>query len=75
MKPQKYKYLFRLDGGEMVLVPHATRPGDADVCARKLAKLVAKRERVTEAVCVWKGPEDERIPEEIREEIRKGAAS
>lgn len=75
MKPQKYKYLFRLDGGEIVLVPHATRPGDAETCARKLAKLVAKREKVSEAVCIWKGPEEQKIPAEIREEIEKEAVS
>lgn len=75
MKTQKYKYLFRLDGGEIVLVPHATRPGDAENCARKLAKLVAKREKVSEAVCIWKGPEEQRIPAEIREEIEKEAVS
>lgn len=66
---QKYKYLFRLDGGEFVIVPHETRPGDAESCARKLAKLLAKRERVSEAVCIWKGPAEEKIPAEIREEI------
>ena len=75
MKTQAYKYLFRLDGGEIVLVPHATRPGDAENCARKLAKLVAKREKVSEAVCIWKGPEEEKIPAAIREEIEREAVS
>lgn len=75
MEKQKYKYLFRLDGGDMVLVPHATRPGDAENCARKLAKLVAKREKVSEAVCIWKGPEETKIPDEIRAEIEKEAVS
>lgn len=75
MKTQKYKYLFRLDGGEHMLVYHATRPGDAENCARKLAKLVAKREKVSEAVCIWKGPEEQKIPAEIREEIEKEAVS
>ena len=75
MKTQRYKYLVRLDGGEHMLVYHATRPGDAENCARKLAKLVAKREKVSEAVCIWKGPEDEKIPAEIREEIWREAQS
>ena len=75
MKTQKYKYLFRLEGGEIVLVPHATRPGDAENCARKLAKLVAKREKAVEAVCIWKGPEEQKIPAEIRREIEKEAVS
>ena len=75
MEKLKYKYLFRLDGGDMILVPHETRPGDAENCARKLAKLVAKRERASEAVCIWKGPEDVKIPDQIRAEIEKEAVS
>lgn len=69
MKNIKMKYLFRLDSGENVLVVHATRPGDAENCARKMARLVAKRFGAAEAVCVWKGSEEERIPEEIRKEL------
>ena len=58
-----------------MIVIHATMPGDAEVCARKMAKLVAKKEGWSEAVCVWKGPADERIPEPIREEIRRERVS
>lgn len=72
---QPYKYLFRLDGGEIIMVVHETRPGDAENCARKMAKQVAKKEKVPEAVCVWKGPASERIPEPIREEIRRERVS
>ena len=72
---QKYKFLFRCPGEEPVIVIHETKPGDAEACARKMAKQVAKKEKVPEAVCVWKGPASERIPEPIREEIRRERVS
>ena len=74
MKTQTYKYLFRLESGEIVMVVHETRPGDAEDCVRKIAKILAKRERVPSVVCVWMGPEDAKIPEKIRAEIRKETA-
>lgn len=67
---QRYKFLFRVDG-EPVMVVHDTRPGDAENCARKMARIIAKKEHAAEVACIWKGPEDEKIPEKIREEIRK----
>lgn len=72
---QKYKFLFRCPGEEPAMVIHDTRPGDAEACARKMARLVAKKEGWTEAVCIWKGPEDEKIPAAIREEIRRERVS
>lgn len=72
---QKYKFLFRCPGEEPVIVIHETKPGDAEACARKMAKLVAKKEGWSEAVCVWMGPEDRKIPEPIREEIRRERVS
>lgn len=72
---QKYKFLFRCPGEEPVIVIHETKPGDAEVCARKMAKLVAKKEGWSEAVCVWMGPEDRKIPEPIREELRRERVS
>jgi len=72
---QKYKFLFRCPGEEPVIVIHETKPGDAEACARKMAKLVAKKEGWSEAVCVWMGPEDKKIPEPIREELRRERVS
>ena len=72
---QKYKFLFRCAGEEPVIVIHETKPGDAEVCARKMAKLVAKKEGWSEAVCVWMGPEEKKIPEPIREELRRERVS
>ena len=66
----QYRYLFRLADGEIVEVRHETRAGDVEECARKLARLVGKRERSSEVVCVWKGPAGERVPIEIRREMR-----
>ena len=71
MERTKYKFLFRGAGMEPVIVVHYTRPGDAENCARKMAKLVAKREHVDEVECVWMGPEELRIPQKILDEIRK----
>ena len=58
-----------------MIVIHETKPGDAEACARKMAKLVAKKEGWSEAVCVWMGPEDRKIPEPIREELRRERVS
>lgn len=71
----KYKFLFRAAGEEPVMVIHDTRPGDAEACARKMAKIVAKKIRVPEVACVWMGPESEKIPAAIREELKKERAS
>lgn len=69
---QRYKFLFRVDGSsEPVMVIHNTRPGDAENCARKMARIIAKKEHAAEVTCIWKGPEDEKIPDKIREEIRR----
>lgn len=68
---QRYQYLFRCAGQDPVIVRHDTRPGDAEACARKMAKLVAKKMGTDEVRCLWKGPETAEIPEEIRAEIRK----
>ena len=75
MEKQKYKFLFRIPGSDPVMVIHETRPGDAEICARKAAKLVAKKVGAESVECVWKGPADEKIPEKIREEIRKERVS
>ena len=71
MERIKYKFIFRTRGEEPVIVVHDTRPGDAENCARKLAKLVAKREKWPDAECAWMGPEDQRLPEKIREAMRR----
>ena len=71
----KYKFLFRAPGEDPVIVIHDTRPGDAENCARKMARIVAKKQGWPEASCVWMGPEDERIPAKIREEMQKERAS
>lgn len=71
----KYKFLFRAPGEEPVMVIHDTRPGDAQNCARKMARIVAKKQGWPEAECVWMGPEDEKIPAAIREEIRRERVS
>ena len=71
---QRYKFFFRVDG-EPVMVIHDTRPGDAENCARKMARIIAKKEHAAEVACIWKGPEDEKIPEPIREELRRERVS
>lgn len=75
MEKIKYKFLFRAPGEDPVIVLHATRPGDAEACARKMARIVAKKQGWAEASCVWMGPEDERIPEAVRAEIRRERVS
>ena len=67
----KYKFLFRCPGEDPVMVIHDTRPGDAEICARKMARIVAKKQGWAEAACVWMGPAEQRIPEAVREELRK----
>lgn len=74
MKTQSYKYLFRLDGREIVMVVHETRVGNAEDTARKIAKILAKREKAQTVSCVWMGPREAAVPEEIRKEIRKETA-
>ena len=71
MKAQKYKYIFQAEGEDPVLVIHTTRPGDAENCARKMARLVAKKTGAASVRCLWKGPIDEKIPGKIREELGK----
>lgn len=75
MEKIRYKFLFRCAGEDPVLVIHATRPGDAQNCARKMARIVAKKQGWPEASCVWMGPEDEKIPEAVRAEIRRERVS
>lgn len=75
MKTQSYKYIFRLDGREVVMVVHDTRPGDAENTARKIAKILAKRENAQTVSCIWMGPRETPLPEEIRKEIKKERAS
>ena len=70
-----YKFLFRAAGEDPMIVIHETRPGDAEDCARKMAKVVAKKIRVPEVACVWMGPEDAKIPEKIRRELQKERVS
>ena len=65
-----YRYLFRVDGGEIVEVRHHTRAGDVEECARKLGRLIGKREKASEVICIWKGPDTAPIPAEIRKEMR-----
>ena len=67
----RYKFLYSAPGEEPVLVRHDTRPGDAEGCARKMARLVAKKKGWPEVSCVWYGPNDEPLPPRIREEIRR----
>lgn len=74
-EPIKYKFLFRIPGEDPLIVVHATRPGNAEGCAKKMAKLVAKKYRAESAECVWMGPEEKKIPEEIMKEIRKERVS
>ncbi|MBR4184311.1 MAG: hypothetical protein IKQ87_00965 [Clostridia bacterium] len=71
----RYKFIFRCPGEECVLVRHVTRPGDAESCARKMARLVAKKMGWAEAVCVWMGPESNPVPAEVRAEIGKGESA
>lgn len=75
MEKIRYKFLFRIPGQEPVMVKHATRPGDAENCARKMARLVGKKCGAAEVACVWMGPETAKIPEPIREELRREAVS
>ncbi len=75
MEKIRYKFLFRCAGEDPVLVIHAMRPGDAQICARKMARIVAKKQGWPEASCVWMGPEDEKIPEAVRAEIRRERVS
>jgi len=70
-----YKFLFSAPGEEVAVVRHETRPGDAENCARKLAKLVAKKLGWAEARCIWMGPATEEIPKKIKDEIRRERVS
>lgn len=72
---QKYKFLFRCAGEDPVIAIRETRAGNAESCARRLAKDIAKKLKWSEAVCVWMGPEDKKIPEPIREELRRERVS
>lgn len=65
----RYKFVFRARGEAPRMVRHEVRPGDAEACARKLARLVAKKYHWEEAVCVWMGPEGTGIPAEVLAEM------
>lgn len=68
---QEYRFLLRAPGEGTFQVRHMTRAGDAENCARKIAKLAAKKLGAAEVVCVWKGPTSEEVPREIMKEIRR----
>ena len=65
----RYKFVFRARGEAPRMVRHEVRPGDAEACARKIARLLAKKYHWEEAVCVWMGPADELIPADIFAEM------
>lgn len=70
LERQEYIFVYRIDAGaEVRIVKHGTRPGDAENTARRIARLLAKQERASEVICLWKGPADERIPDDVRGEM------
>ncbi|MBQ3955242.1 MAG: hypothetical protein II680_05080, partial [Clostridia bacterium] len=50
-------------GAQGRIVKHETRPGDAENTARRIARMLAKKEKASEVICLYKGPADERIPD------------
>lgn len=66
---QRYLFLFRGSGGEHRIVRHDCRPGDAEIQARRMARLVAREMRCDRVECIWMGPARGQIPAEIRREI------
>ena len=71
---QKYKFLFR--AGEVFIMTILPVPiGGADKIARATAKRIGKETGSDSVFLIWYGPEDERIPEDIRGQIQRERAS
>ena len=68
---QEYRFLLRAPGEGTFQVKRMTRAGDAEACARRIAKRAAEKLGASEVVCVWKGPADAKVPPEIMKEIRR----
>ena len=64
----RWRFIYRMPAGELVDVRAGCRPGDAERCARRTAKAVAKRMHEDEIVCIWMGPEDKALPRQLIEE-------
>lgn len=73
MPTQKYRFAFRTDAGEVVTVLHDTRTGDAENCARKMARLVAKKKGARDVTCIWYGPEGDPKTMKLLAQSRKEA--
>ena len=70
LERQEYIFVYRIDAApEVRIVKHETRPGDAENTARRIARMLAKKEKASEVICLYKGPADERIPDDIRGEM------
>lgn len=70
---QKYLFIFRGSGGEHRTVRHDCRPGDAELLARRMARIVARAMRCEQVECIWMGPDSRGIPAKIRKEIADDA--
>lgn len=65
-----YRFIFRTGSGETCEVKHDCRPGDAENCARKMARLVGKKLKEEEVICIWAKPADWKVPPELTMEVR-----
>jgi len=66
---QKYRFIFRTSGGAFADVRHPCRPGDAENCARRMARIVAKKLGEGEVTCIWMKPEGTKLPPQMKREV------
>ena len=65
----EYIFVYRIDAAsEPRIVRHETRAGDAENTARRIARMLAKKHRASEVICIYKGPAGAGIPDDIRGE-------
>ena len=65
---QKYRFIFRYDG-ELGQTLHECRPGDADRIAAQLARVIGRRYKAADVVCIWRGPASDAVPRKLIAEV------
>ena len=68
MERRTFRFVFRLDSGEMVQVKRECFPGYLDEEARLLCRRVADQLGSTEVRCVWRGEIGQKLPPRLVQE-------